>query len=322
MSIDYTFTEIGERDFFSHWDRGDFFCENPVLSEKLPFFMIYWRNALSLFMIKRESDIFGFSFFVGEKKFGVQKLHSVRTPHLRKNFPEDDFVAFSKKHAHMPPFKHHLLPLAVPDYLDPRLPLLLESPETPLWGTFCMDFQEESDVLSLISSKYLRRDIRRSLKDETLSFVLLGTTSQRGLEDFLHLMAKEKNQSFSRSAWQEIVAAGEKYDAYKVFLVYQNADPVAGCCLAYGNEVAFEEGLVVSEEAKEKSPYAGIFLKYKMMQWALEKGIKTYDLMGFNPHPRDSKEEAIASFKKSSRTVKYYTRFIPLHRAWGVLRSC
>ncbi len=325
MDMNGVLLEIGVKDFFSQWRREDFFCENPVLSEKLPFFATYWGNAFSLFAVKRGGDILGFSFVVREKKYGIQQLHSVRTPSVKKMLSGDCFMSLSQKYGNMLPCKNYLLPFAVPDYLDPRLSLLLDVHTGASWGTFCTDFLESSEVLPNISSKYLRRDIRRSLKDGSLSFVPVGATHQKGLDDFLHLMIQEKNQSFSRSAWQEVISAGEKYDAYKVFLVYQNATPVAGCCLAYGNEVAFEEGLVVAENAKEKSPYAGIFLKYNMMQWALEKGIRTYDLMGFNPHPRDPKEEAIASFKKkfSNREVIYpiYSFARGLGRVAQVLRG-
>ena len=301
-------SEITIETFLKEWNPEDFFHESIFLSEKAPFYKIYCGNKLIFLKLFFKQKFAGFSIFLRESKGGICKIQTIRSPYVTKDFPCEDFKKILQGFYRSIPGRNFIVSSGVPDYFDKRLPFVLRDFCGNVWGTYCMDFHHENrEVLSNVASKYLRRDIRRALQDETLSFAIVEPDDVELLKDALMLKSEVKKKTLDSKKYQNLLNAGKIYNCYRLFLVYYSGIPVAQCALAYGKDFAFEEGLAVSEEAKEKSPYAGIFLKYKMMQWALEKGIKTYDLMGFNPHPKNSKEEAIASFKKkfSNREIIY-----------------
>lgn len=74
--------------------------------------------------------------------------------------------------------------------------------------------------------------------------------------------------------------------------------PVAGIGLHAFGGVASEIAAWTTEEARERRLAGGDALKWAVIQWCADSGVRLYDLMGLAKEPANPKEAGIARFKK------------------------
>jgi lipid II:glycine glycyltransferase (peptidoglycan interpeptide bridge formation enzyme) len=85
---------------------------------------------------------------------------------------------------------------------------------------------------------------------------------------------------------------------YETFVAEWKGQPVAGLSVwGFGSSVT-ELGAFTSEIAATEHLYGGDLIKWEVITWARSRGLKSFDLAGFNPAASDPKEVAIRQFKE------------------------
>lgn len=98
-------------------------------------------------------------------------------------------------------------------------------------------------------------------------------------------------------------------DAMEVFLAMWNGELVAAMGVLHYKGNAIEVMSGQSETNYRENLFAGDLIKWKIIEWGIEKGLRSYDLGGVNPNPATEKEKAILQFKSKwgGELVKRYS---------------
>lgn len=83
----------------------------------------------------------------------------------------------------------------------------------------------------------------------------------------------------------------------EVFIARWKGKPVAGMGIMHYNGNAIEVMSAQSQINYEQNLFAGDLIKWKIIEWGIEKGLRSYDLGGVNPNPTTEKEKNILQFK-------------------------
>jgi len=86
-------------------------------------------------------------------------------------------------------------------------------------------------------------------------------------------------------------------DSMEVFMAYWKGEPMAAMGVVHYNGNAIEVMSAQSQTNYGENLFAGDLIKWKIIEWGVERGMRSYDLGGINPNPETQKEKNILQFK-------------------------
>jgi lipid II:glycine glycyltransferase (peptidoglycan interpeptide bridge formation enzyme) len=166
------------------------------------------------------------------------------------------------------------------------------------WGTYIIDLQKPEEELWEAVEKEARKVIKKTM--------LAGCTVRRvstedELKAYWELVRDSRKQlGLGLAAYKYTLAQWRTLhpEHYEVFLVYHHDTLIAGMGVIFTQDHMVEVMAGRSEYSKEQKLYPNDVLKWEIIKWGREHGIRYYDLAGFNPNAAPgSKEEGIGKFK-------------------------
>ena len=108
-------------------------------------------------------------------------------------------------------------------------------------------------------------------------------------------MATETNKVTEEGMieWLEML----KPIGYSGFLARLDEEPISGLFFSHFNKLIIEGGLARSKLDFQQKLYSQDLIKWKIIEWGVEHKMRYYDLAGFNPYPKNAKEEGIKRYK-------------------------
>ena len=173
------------------------------------------------------------------------------------------------------------------------------------WSTFMIDLSQSLDVLfQNIDKKSGRKNIKRS----TERGVTIELINNENLIDFLTLrnnMRKKQGlieRTFENfSFWWNLM----KPLGISGFLTKKNNEPIGGLLFSYIDNQIIEIAVARSEIDTNEKLYSQDLIKWNIIEWGHNQGLKYYNLAGVNPNPINSKELGIFNYKKKWGGTKY-----------------
>jgi len=168
------------------------------------------------------------------------------------------------------------------------------------WGTYIIDLTKSEEELWSNIKKETRKIIKKTA-DLGCSFSICS--SEKEYREYYDLFKKSrKDMNFTTQPYrifkrQWDILHPKNYD---VFIVRtKDGELLAGMGVVYTSDFMREIGAARSHEMSDVKAYPNDLLKWDIMKWGHNCGIKYYDLAGINPNPEiGSKDENIKKFKE------------------------
>ena len=193
---------------------------------------------------------------------------------------------------------------------SPLMPKIFSGPlkyiQIKPWCTFLIDLTEDKDsIWKKIDKNSARKNIKRSQNRE----IKIKEITRDDLK-YLHELRKDPiNKVFSESLsdlefhWDTLHSVG-----WTGFLAFKNEIPVGGITISNFNGYITEAGISRSTIDYENKFYSQDLLKWKIIEWGIEKKCRYFDLTGFNPNPKNDKEKGIFRYKaKWGGNLKHFS---------------
>lgn len=173
------------------------------------------------------------------------------------------------------------------------------------WGTFLINLSDEKEkVFGKIDKKSGRKNIERSIERG----VEIEEIDDKSLLEYLELynLTKIKEGGIEtdvetmKNFWKILKPAG-----FSGFIARKNETCVGGMLFSFFNGYINEWGVARSPEDYSKKLYSQDLIKWKIIEWGVERNMKYYDFTGFNPNPKTTKEKGILRYKKKWGGQKY-----------------
>jgi len=193
--------------------------------------------------------------------------------------------------------------------LHPGNPMVLQKYfQIKKWGTLIIDLQKPKDELYQNIEKHSgRKNIERAIKRG----VTIEKLTEETLTEYYNLINEMKAESAREKSdfkymlyrWKIFKPLG-----YSGFLARKEGKPIGGLIFSYMNGHIIEIGVARSKEDTKNHLYSQDLIKWKIIEWGINNGMKYYDLTGFNPEPISKKEEEIFKYKKKwgGKPIYYY----------------
>jgi hypothetical protein len=151
--------------------------------------------------------------------------------------------------------------------------------------------------------KGLNRQARKAVRQaekQGLEVEVLDGGDEAAAARFIDLADQAKGAPSLGPALPRLTAFHLAREGFSVryFICRFQDRPVAGIGLHAFGGVASEIAAWMTDQAREKRLAGGDALKWAVVQWCAENGVRLYDLMGVARNPANPKEEGIARFKK------------------------
>lgn len=167
------------------------------------------------------------------------------------------------------------------------------------WATFIINSSEPVEKLLENVDKSARKIVRRT---EEKGVVVKLAESDKELKEYYSLLRSErKTQGFSTVPFWLVKAQWDLLHPsnYQIFLAMKDGKLLAGMGVIFQDGYMIEVASALSVEARKEHIYANDLIKWNVIKWAHENGIKYYDLAGVDPNSKPgSKEEGIFKFKQ------------------------
>jgi len=82
------------------------------------------------------------------------------------------------------------------------------------------------------------------------------------------------------------------------FLAFKDEIPIGGLMISYFNKYLNEWGIARTKKDTQEKFYSQDLLKWKIIEWGINKNFRYFDLTGVNPNPLDEKELGIFRYKE------------------------
>ncbi len=164
------------------------------------------------------------------------------------------------------------------------------------WGTYLIDLQDNKENLfSKIDKHSGRNNIKRSLKRG----VEIEEIDEHNISDYVKLRnnniasVTNKVTEDGMIEWLEML----KPIGYSGFLARLDEEPISALFFSHFNKLIIEGGLARSKLDFQQKLYSQDLIKWKIIEWGVDHKMRYYDLAGFNPNPKNAKEEGIKRYK-------------------------
>jgi len=160
------------------------------------------------------------------------------------------------------------------------------------WATFLIDLSKNTqELLNNMNKHSARKNIERSEKR--------GVYVKELTKDNLYLyqeIRKENNPvtlEILESRWDSLKNIG-----WTGFLAFKDEIPIGGLMISYFNKFLNEWGIARTKKDTQEKFYSQDLLKWKIIEWGINKNFRYFDLTGVNPEPLDEKELGIFRYKE------------------------
>ena len=170
---------------------------------------------------------------------------------------------------------------------------------TRTWGTYRLDLRRSPEAIFRNFKSSAHKAIRRAERDQ-ISVRQIETLDE--LRTY-YRFAEECSQRYGKmllgfddfaTMWKYLRPAG----IFETFVAEHESKMIAGLSVWGAGGNICEIGSFQSQEAFEKKLFGPDLLKWRIIQWACERGYNSFDLGGVNPVPSDEKERNIRRFKE------------------------
>jgi lipid II:glycine glycyltransferase (peptidoglycan interpeptide bridge formation enzyme) len=165
------------------------------------------------------------------------------------------------------------------------------------WATFLIDLCKPKDSIWNDMEKHsVRKNIQRSQKRG----VEVREMQDSDLPQYFEMLQETKRNVGVEINYDELAILWKTLNSIGMtgFLAFKEKQPISGILITAFNGLINEWGVARTNFDYENKLYSQDFIKWKIIEWGIEKGCKYYDLTGFNPNPKSSKEEGILKYKK------------------------
>jgi len=166
-------------------------------------------------------------------------------------------------------------------------------------GTFIINLKQNIEQIFKNTDKQsVQKNIKRS---QERGVQITEITSKENLIEYYNILNKfRKENNLQPYSYEDVV---DGYDfvkpvGQKGFLAWFNKEAIGGIFISSFNGNINEWGIAGSKLDREKKLYSLDFLRWKIIEWGVEKNYNYYDLSGIKIENRTSKEEGIFRNKK------------------------
>lgn len=160
------------------------------------------------------------------------------------------------------------------------------------WGTFLIDLsQDKNDIWKKMDKHSAIKNIERSQRKG----VVVKELTRSNL-DLYRQIREETNPvplHVLEKRWDLLHEIGWNY-----FLAFKDNLPIGGLTISSFNGYVNEWGIARTKKDTKEKYYAQDLLKWKIIEWGINKKFKFYDLSGINPSPNNDKEKGIFRYKQ------------------------
>lgn len=166
------------------------------------------------------------------------------------------------------------------------------------WATFLIDLKKpKEEIFQNMDKKSVRKNIERSIERE----VKIEKINTSNLHEYLEIFNQNKVDSDREKStenqikefWRILSPVG-----LSGFLARKDGICLGGMFFSFFNKYMNEWGVARSNLDYQEKLYSQDLIKWKIIEWGIENKMNWYDLSGFNPSPKNSKEEGILQYKK------------------------
>lgn len=167
------------------------------------------------------------------------------------------------------------------------------------WCTIILDLKKSKEELfdgieKHSGRKNIERSSKRGVKIEEIK-------NEDSLIEYCNAWNRTKrDQGFEEKNIENIIDSWKVYKPLGIsgFLAKRNGKTVGGISFSYFCGHIIETGIARTEEDRIEKLYSQDLLKWKIIEWGVENQMNYFNLAGFNPNPKDSKEEGIKKYKE------------------------
>lgn len=171
------------------------------------------------------------------------------------------------------------------------------------WATFLINLKlEKNEIWNKMNKKSVQKNIERSIQRNVVVKEITDSDVLK-YEKLKQEMKKDQNNTTEfKKHWKIFQPSG-----YTGFLAYKEEIPIGGIMVSSFNGYINEFGIVRTKQDKEEKLYSQDLLKWKIIEWGLQKNFNFYDLSGVNPLPTNQKEDGIFRYKEKwgGELIKY-----------------
>lgn len=174
------------------------------------------------------------------------------------------------------------------------------------WATFLIDITKPKDTIWNDMDKH---SVRKNIQRSQTRGVEVYEMQSSDLPYYLEILKETKQKIGSETNYYELKTLWDVFNPVGMtgFLAYKEKQLVGGILISSFNGLINEWGVARSKLDTEKKLYSQDYIKWKIIEWGIEKGCKYFDLTGVNPNPKSLKEKGILEFKKKfgGKMVEY-----------------
>ena len=173
------------------------------------------------------------------------------------------------------------------------------------WISFILDLHKTKDELYNNIEKHSgRKNIERSIKRG----VIIEEINDKSLYEYVKLLNNERKSSERELVdndqmfrwWNSFKSLG-----YSGFLAKKDNVAIGGLLFSFFNKYIIEGGVARSSEDYVNKLYSHDLIKWKIIEWGVQRKMNYYDLAGANPNPTSEKEKGILRYKRKWGGKKY-----------------
>ena len=177
-------------------------------------------------------------------------------------------------------------------------PLALANYTIKPWISFLIDLHKPKDELYKNIEKHSgRKNIERSIKRG----VIIEEITEKSYNEYIELINNER-----KASGKELVDNDRMYRWWDTFgslgltgfLARKDNVPIGGLLFSFFNKYIIEGGVARTPEDYVNKLYSQDLIKWKIIEWGVQKRMNYYDLAGANPGPISEKEQGILRYKK------------------------
>ena len=167
------------------------------------------------------------------------------------------------------------------------------------WATLTVDCTQDDETLLASFKPAARKSIRKAINDGITVRRIENIDQMREYYGFARQCSKRYGKKLSGVAdFENLFNEIREKAIFQTFVAEKDEEPISGLSV-WGNGRCIQElGSFNSEKAYREKLYGADLLKWEIIRWARENGIRSFDLAGINPQPADTKEQNIRRFKE------------------------
>lgn len=175
------------------------------------------------------------------------------------------------------------------------------------WVTILLDLKKNKDELFAGIKKHSgRKNIERSIKR---GVEIEEIKNEDSLRDYCELLNSTKTSyGFEEKNVERILESWKIYKPLGIsgFLAKRDGRIVGGISFSHFCGHIIEKGVARSNEDRNEKLYSQDLMKWKIIEWGIDNQMNYYNLAGFNPNPKNSKEEGIKAYKEKWGGIKQF----------------